>query len=71
MRKPISKNMAHLRETFDDFRIAVLDLKAAAETSREVLRVIVADRIKYGPIATKAQQSVHQLNRALEPFKND
>lgn len=69
-KKP-SKALAELRVQFEQLSRAVLDLKIAAEDARDLARTVAADRVKFGPISTKAQQLVGQLNAAVEPFKND
>jgi hypothetical protein len=66
-----STHLKRLREIVRDLTGKVLDLRNAALDAQEVLRAVAADRQKYGALATKAQQIVHQINSAVEPFKND
>ena len=45
----------------------MFDLYFAASAARDVLREVATNRKKYGPLSTKAQHVVHQLNAALDP----
>lgn len=66
-----STHLRRLKETFRELTGKVLDLRNAALDAREILRAVAGDRVKYGALATKAQQVCHQLNEAIEPFKDD